>query len=205
MFQFLVSPFLLGLSVGIYCFSYCLPFAAPLMVTEEKKRKENFFIVLKFIIGRFFGYLAFGALFGYLGQKINNLQISLFINGALIALSLFLIIHALGLMGPKYFPFCERLKRYNNKLPFLMGFLMGVNVCPPFLMSVAYVFNLKSVFLGMVYFLMFFLATSIYFLPLFFLGFLNKLKAFQKAARLAALMVGVLFFIYGVYYIIKVL
>ncbi|KPJ55366.1 hypothetical protein AMJ47_00645 [Parcubacteria bacterium DG_72] len=205
MLEFIISPFLLGLSVGIYCFSYCIPFAASFIVSEQRQKKENLYIVLKFIFGRFLGYLVFGAVFGYLGQSFNVFQINLILNIALILLSLLLIIHALGFIDWKYFSFCRKFKKYNNRLPVLMGFLMGVNVCPPFLMSVVYVFNLHSVFLGVMYFLMFFLATSVYFLPLFFLGFLNKLKSFQLVGRVSALIVGTIFFIYGLYYIIKIL
>lgn len=202
MIQFLISPLLLGFSVGIYCFSYCIPFAAPLMISEQRQSKENIFLVFQFLFGRFLGYLLFGAFFGYLGQKINVLEVNIIINMGLIFLSLLLIVHALGLINWKYSSFCSKHKK---RIPLFMGFLMGINVCPPFLMSVGYVFTLHNWAWGVIYFLMFFLATSIYFIPLFFLGYLNKLKTFQLVGKVSSLIIGLLFFSYGIYYIIKVL
>ena len=187
--------------MGIYCFSYCIPFAAPLMISEERGKRENISVIFQFLLGRLFGYLLFGAFFGYLGQKINVLEVNIIINAGLILLSLFLIFNALGLLNWKYSSFCFKHKK---RLPLFMGFLMGINVCPPFLMSLAYVFTLHNWLFGVIYFLMFFLATSIYFLPLFFLGYLNKLRSFQLVGRISSLIVGILFFVYGLYYIIKI-
>lgn len=201
--EFIFSPFILGLSIGVYCFTYCIPFIAPFMVTEARKKKESFLILLKFILGRFLGYLVFGAVFGYLGERVNIESVNLILIIALMLLSLILVLHALGLMKSSRFSFCQKIKKYNPKLPLLMGFLMGINICPPFLMSLAYVFTLHSAFKGIIYFIMFFIGTSLYFLPVFFLGYLNKMKDFQIVGRISALIVGISFFLYGLYYILK--
>jgi sulfite exporter TauE/SafE len=68
---------------------------------------------------------------------------------------------------------------------------------------VAYVFTLHSLFKGIIYFLVFFAATTVYFLPLFFLGFLGKLNEFRAVARVSAVLVGLLFLVYGLYAIIR--
>lgn len=201
MSEIFISPFLLGLSTGIYCFAYCLPFIASFMVSEARKAKENFLVILKFITGRFFGYVAFGAVFGYLGEKITNTGVNLILILALIVLSVILILHALGLMKSDRFSFCAKIKQHNPKLPLVMGFLMGINLCPPFLMSLTYVFTLHSALKGVIYFIMFFIGTSLYFLPIFFLGYLNKMKEFQVVGRISAIIVGTFFIIYGLYYI----
>ena len=74
---------------------------------------------------------------------------------------------------------------------------MGLNVCPPFLMSAAYVLTLHSLLKGLVYFLLFFCATTVYMVPLLFAGLLGRMAEFRWAARIAALAVGVLFLVYG--------
>jgi hypothetical protein len=56
---------------------------------------------------------------------------------------------------------------------------------------------------GIVYFIFFFIGTSLYFLPLFFLSYLNRLKEFQFIGRVSAIIVGTLFFIYGIYNILR--
>lgn len=197
----LVQPFLLGLSVGIFCFTYCVPFIAPYIVAEERKIKKNFKVILKFIFGRFWGYVLFGAIFGYLGERIDLPIVNLILIISLMVLSLLLIIYALGFLKPKW-SLCSG-KFFKEKSPLLMGFLMGINICPPFLMSLAYVFTLHSVIKGIVYFIVFFIATSLYLLPLVFLGLLGKLKEFRLIARISALIVGIIFLVYGIYYISK--
>lgn len=197
-----IAPFLLGLSAGTFCFAYCIPFIAPVIVSEVRNARENFFVLLKFILGRLTGYLLFGAVIGLLGKKINSQFFDLIIAISLMLLSALLIFNALGLLKPKN-PLCAKIKHFNSRMPAVMGFLMGINVCPPFLMSLAYVFTLHSVFGGIIYFFMFFLGTTIYILPLFFLGFLNKIKEFQLAGRISALAVGILFFLYSVYAVFK--
>lgn len=203
--EIIVSPLLAGLAAGIYCIGFCFPFIAPVLVTEARAKKQSFFLLLKFIFGRLLGYIVFGAVFGYLGGRLTGRGVGLVVNGALVLLSLFLVLHALGLKQWRGLCFLSGLKKYNSKFPLLMGFLMGVNVCPAFLLSLTYVFTLHSALKGIVYFLMFFLGTSVYFLPLFFLGYLNHLKEFQRMGRISALVVGALFFSYGLYQILLLL
>lgn len=201
MSDFLIQPFLLGISTGIFCFVYCVPFIAPYLVSEERKVKRNFRIILEFILGRLAGYILFGAIFGYLGEKISNQTVNLILIISLMVLSVVLIFYALGFLKPKGI-FCSvKYLGFKNRAPVLIGFLMGINICPPFLMSLAYVFTLHSILKGIIYFLMFFFGTTIYFLPITFLGYLGKMKEFRLIARLSALIVGLAFFVYGIYYI----
>ena len=197
MIDLFTRPFLLGLSVGVFCLTYCLSFIAPFMVLEEREKRENFKVISKFIFGRFFGYLLFGAFFGYLGEKIDNSMLDLILTIALMILSIILIFYSLGLLKEKL-SLCLTPK-VKNTTPWVMGFLMGVNICPPFLMSLTYVLTLHSWFLGVIYFSMFFLGTTVYFLPLTFLGFLNKMKEFRMMARVSGVLVGFMFLIYGAY------
>jgi len=212
--DFFIQPFLLGISVGIFCFTYCVPFIAPYLASEERKLGRNFKIILQFIFGRLGGYILFGAIFGYLGEKISNQTVNLILIVSLMVLSIILIIYSLGLLRPKGF-FClapsplkkgggsAKYLKFREKSPLLMGFLMGINICPPFLMSLAYVFSLHSAFKGIIYFLLFFLGTTLYFLPVTFLGFLGRMKEFRTVARIAGLIVGIAFLIYAIFYIVR--
>ena len=84
-----------------------------------------------------------------------------------------------------------------------MGFLMGINLCPPFLLSITYVFSKQSALYGMVYFALFFLASSVYFLPVVFLGLAARAREFRKVARASGFLVTGIFFIYGIYSLIR--
>jgi sulfite exporter TauE/SafE len=201
--DFIFQPLLLGISTGIFCFSYCVPFIAPYLVAEQRKISKNVKIILEFILGRLIGYILFGAIFGYLGEKISSQEVNLILTISLMILAIVLIFYALGFFKPKGIFCSNQYLRFKTKAPLLMGFLMGINICPPFLMSLAYVFTLHSVFKGIIYFLMFFLGTTLYFLPTAFLGYLGKMREFRLIARTAGLIVGFAFLAYGIYYIIR--
>ena len=81
---------------------------------------------------------------------------------------------------------------------FIVGFLLATNACPPLWLSVAYVFSLHDWLRGVAYFLVFFAATTVYLVPLLFVGGLGRWPEFRRVARLAAFAVGVLFFVHGI-------
>jgi len=193
----IIQPLLVGLSTGLFCSAYCMPFIAPYLVAEERNSRQNAGVLGKFILGRFFGYILFGAVFGYLGERMTGRMFHLFSAGALVALSVVMLLFAFGLFKPGWH-LCLG-DRGRSRAPILMGLLMGVNVCPPFLLSVAYVFTLHSALKGVVYFMVFFAATTVYFLPLLFLGFLGRMSEFRWVARVSAIVVGVIFCVYGIW------
>lgn len=195
----IIAPLLAGLSVGVYCFTYCIPFIAPYLVSDTRTTRENVAVFARFIIGRLVGYIAFGALVGFLGEKINNDAINVFLIISLMLLSVLMLLHSLGLLSSERFGLCAKIKKIDPKFPLIMGLLMGINICPPFLMSLAYVFTLHSVAKGILYFLMFFIGTSVYLLPVFFLAFLGKIKEFQLVGRISAFVVGIIFLVYSIY------
>ena len=194
----IIQPLLAGLSMGLFCTTSCLPFIAPYLVAERRDAKGTAGTLMQFILGRLGGYILFGAVFGYLGERLTGAAFNLFTIVSLVLLSILLIFYAVGLIKPSW-SICGMSAWPRRRIPLLMGFLMGVNICPPFLMSIAYVFTLHSMARGIVYFLVFFAATTLYFLPLFFLGFLSKLNEFRAVARVSAVLVGLLFTAYGLF------
>lgn len=188
----LLAGFSTGLSVGVYCLGVCLPVFIPLILAERKNLKSSFLITLEFSLGRLLGYLLFGAIVGYLGVAIQSQLIHQIINVAMMLSGGLLVGYSLGLL--KWGKACSPYFKLFH-FPFLFGFLTGLNVCPPFLASLAYIFNLKSVINSIFYFLMFFLGTSLYIIPLGFLGFFSKKGRLQKIARLSGIFAG-LYFIY---------
>jgi sulfite exporter TauE/SafE len=105
-------------------------------------------------------------------------------------IGILMIVYSLGVIDKK---FCAALPFAKIKWAFLVGFLTGVNICPPFLASLTYVFNLKDVFASLLFFLMFFLGTSVYIIPAAFLGIFTKAKFLQKLAQLSGVIVGLYF------------
>ncbi|HNT30546.1 MAG TPA: sulfite exporter TauE/SafE family protein [bacterium] len=201
MYETIITPLLVGISTGMFCMTTCVPFIAPVLVTEERNSRKTIQTILQFMLGRLIGYLAFGTFFGWLGEKLTNdffLKISSF---AMLLLSCLMILHALGLLQPRN-KFCA-LTVQKAKVPFWIGLLTGVNLCPPFLVSLTYIFTYGNVIRGILFFFLFFLGTNIYFIPLVLLGHLSTIAVFRKSARYAALIVGSSFAIYSMLSLIR--
>jgi len=198
---FILQPVLTGLSLGAFCLSYCFPFLATFMASTPRNVKNNSLLILRFMFGRLLGYLIFGFIFGYLGEKLQSPFLTLMTDLSLILISMILILHLCGLLKEKKTGCPSQQSQENNAVT--MGFLMGLNICPPFLLSLPYVFSLHSTGLGIIYFLIFFLASSVYFLPMIFVGMLGAIKEFQIVARLSGFICAGIFIFYGGYSIIK--
>lgn len=183
-----LSGLFAGLSVGVYCIGICLPIFVPILLSQQRTTKSSFMVVLEFSAGRLVGYLIFGGLIGFLGETIQSGFLHTLINFATLLMGLVMIGYSFGFLkwGAKV---CGR-SFGKVKVPFLLGFLTGVNICPPFLASLSYVFNLKSFIWAVLYFLMFFIGTSLYIVPLGFLGFLTRESIFQKIAQVSGILVG---------------
>ena len=190
------TGFFTGLSVGVYCLGICLPIFVPVLLSQKRKTKESFWLVLEFSLGRLLGYLLFGFLVGYLGVVIKSNIIHQIARISTAMMGFLMLGYSLRLT---FFLGHKTCKVFSQKvkIPILLGFLTGINVCPPFLASLTYVFNLKSALSGMLYFLFFFLGTSVYIVPLAFLGVFSQQTIFQKIARVAGIFVGGYFLVSG--------
>lgn len=188
----IVSGYLAGLSVGVYCLGLCLPVFLPILLSQKRTAKKNIFLVLEFSLGRLLGYLVFGLIFGWFGQLVISNLVHEVVGLANLWLGVLMIIYSLGLIDEK---FCSLTFLSKIKWPIALGFLTGVNICPPFLGSLAYVFNLKSLIFSLLYFLMFFLGTSTYIIPFTFLGAFSGKNWLQTVARWSGVLVGIYFVI----------
>jgi sulfite exporter TauE/SafE len=82
--------------------------------------------------------------------------------------------------------------------PAVLGFLTGLNLCPPFLLAFAVATDSGSLSRSLLFFLMFYLGTSLFFLPLPLLSFINRLQIFKTIGRMAAIVVAVYYFYSGI-------
>jgi sulfite exporter TauE/SafE len=117
---------------------------------------------------------------------------------SLALLSLIIILYSLNFFQLHQPAFCQ-LRPSRIKIPFFIGLFTGLNLCPPFLLSLNYVVIQGSTLKGLVYFFFFFLATNLYFIPLIFLGKLAHLTEFKIFARLALIIVSAIFLLYSLY------
>lgn len=186
----ILSGFAAGLSVGVYCIGLCLPLFLPMLLAKRRGAKSSFLLVLEFSAGRLLGYLAFGLIFGWFGQTFKSSLIHQVVSLGNIWAGIVMILFSLGMMDKA---FCAAIPFKKIKWPILLGFLTGVNVCPPFLASLTFVFNLQDALASLAYFFMFFLGTSVYIIPSALLGVFTRLKWMQKLAQISGVLVGLYF------------
>ncbi len=195
--EVILEPLLAGFSTGLFCCVTCYPFLLPIFAAEERKAGATLRVWLQFLLGRLAGYVLFGTAIGWLGERLQFAWLDRLTTLGLMLMALVLVFYAIGFRQPRW-SFCAAGTRRGAATPLLLGFLLGLHICPPFLVSVAYVFTLHSTAKGIVYFLVFFCATSVYLVPLLFVGGLGRMPEFRLAARASALAVGGLFFLYGI-------
>jgi len=205
---------LLGLSTGIYCFAFCGPLLAPWLLAEGQGPGRNVLFVMLFMGGRLLGYLAYGVLAWMAGRMFQATLPSwrlYVLGGAYIVLSVMLVVYAVRGMGRETcgtdatsFPCRERLRiRGRLLIPFVGGLVMGLNVCYPFMLAFAAAAARPTLLASAGFFLMFYLGSSVFILPLPLLGLLRRRRTLQTIGRLSAGLVGFYYLYSGIMMIIQ--
>ena len=185
---------LLGFSTGLFCAGFCVPLLGPLLLSnDERGVRGSAGSVGLFLVGRLVAYVLFGIVFGALGGGLGRIWKSkpVLLPVLYAALGLMMILYGVVQSFP-HVGFCRMLSPRVRSGWFLVlaGFLAGINICPPFLLAVTTVVDVGGALRGAFFFLVFFVATSVYLLPLFFAGFVSRLAAVRFAARVAAIVAG---------------
>ena len=169
---------------------------------EGQTVRQNLLTLCKFLGGRLGGYTLFGLLAwatGSLLLRAANYQ-SLVIGAAYVGLAALLLVAVLRKKAPAGACAFEgaqaKLSRWPALLPVGMGFLAGLKVCPPLLLAFTEAASTGTLTGSLVLFLTFFLGTSIYFIPLSFLGAFARVTALRIVGQFAAVIVA-LYYLYS--------
>lgn len=196
----------MGLANGTLCMSYCAPVLVPYMLGKGDNVKGNFYTVGKFLVGRFIGYMIF-ALLAYSTNKIilkNNSYKEIILGLTYTILAVFMFFY--GMCNPhKHCPIGKSKKIMDKfdfvdskKIPILLGLLTGLNLCPPFLMAFTGAASSGSIISSLVFFFMFFIATSLYFIPISFIGVLKNRDSLKNIGKLSALIMSFYYLYIGI-------
>jgi sulfite exporter TauE/SafE len=193
----------LGLTTGGFCLIACVPFLLPYFLSEERKLKNSMFVILEFLVGRLIAYLIFGLIFGIVGEYAKEILDKRIIGILIIVTSLILLIYGFTRNFPEI-GLCKIVARSDliKRFPFITGFLVGINICPPFLVSISVLISLGSIFYALIFSFGFFLATSLFLLPVLLSSYFAKFTKIQEISQVATLVVGLYFLIDGIIMVI---
>jgi sulfite exporter TauE/SafE len=203
-----VQAFLLGLASGVTCLAFCAPVLVPLVLGEARGVGRSFLVVAQFLGGRLAGYLLFGFLAWEAGRLASaaGTHRGLAFGVTYVLLALLLLLYAVfrrtAVCAGELPGVRARLARWPAALPAGLGFLTGINICPPFLLAFAGAAESRSVWGSLLFFLLFFAGTSIYMLPLSLAGAFRRFQAAQRVGRLVAVCMGLYYLYVGVVLIV---
>jgi sulfite exporter TauE/SafE len=191
----------LGLSTGLLCAGFCLPLLGPVVLSQAGGVRRSLGRVALFLAGRLVAYLLFGIIFGLAGGALGRVAgVKSWLLPLLYGLlGLSLVVYGLVQSFP-HVGFCRALApRFSSGwYVAALGFLAGINLCPPFLLAVTTVMDMGGAFRGALFFFVFFLATSVYLVPMLFAGLAGRLAAVRFGARVAAVVAGGYFVVLAV-------
>jgi len=199
-----LEAFLLGLSNGSVCLAYCSPVLVPCLMggVGGDGLRSDFLVVIRFLTGRLLGYLLFGVVAWGLGRSLvhtSRFQ-GVIIGCSYVALSILLVAYALFNRKPS----CGSsrvaaltVRMSPSLFPAAAGLASGLNLCPPFLLALIASAEAGTLAGSLLFFLAFFVGTSLFFIPAPFLGMLRRFPAVRIVGKMAAGIIGCYYFLAG--------
>ncbi len=186
---------LLGLANGPACLVACVPVLVPVILTTAPSpavRRFAWPLLGRFLCGRLSAYTLVGMLAGLSGHSLQAVS-GLLAPWMSLLLALLLMAHGLGLLRRFSCRFgCPAMGGLAS--PLLLGALTGFSLCPPFLLALTWVWGQGIGPLpAALFFLAFFLGTSLYLLPLGFGGYLVENQRLKQLGRVLSLGAGLFF------------
>lgn len=195
---------ILGISNGPTCLTVCLPAIVPFLLAEGKNISSSTFFLIKFMIGRLIGYLIFAVLAWVASSLIltaNSVYRELIFGIAYLLSAILMLTHSLytpkkkscSLNVTKGFV-TKHLKNFPSILIVSYGLLTGISLCPPFLAVFTEAVNSGALLGSIKFFILFFIGTSIFFIPIPFIGALQKFKSIKHIGKGAAFIMSLYYF-----------
>jgi hypothetical protein len=152
------------------------------------------------MVGRLAAYVIFALAVGWLGKSLATQMPTGWMSGALLASGLWMLFYAVIQQSPEL-SFCRWAGQsgWIRRTPFLFGFFVGMNLCPPFLAGAVRILSLGQPLAGAVYFAAFYLGTSAYLIPLLGMSPLARHPRLQVIGQLACVLAGLWFSALGAY------
>ena len=201
----MIMPFLfgealvLGLASGPACMASCGPVLVPSLLSEQAGVRRNARYLTAFLGARFLGYLLFAAVAWELGALVSippaPRMLLIGIVHMLLAGVLLWYAYAAGHACAQSCSGSELVsldvtKKRGMPGAAALGFLTGLSLCPPFVAAGVRAAELGSVVAAIFFFAVFFVGTSIWFVPFVGLGCIARNEAVTTVARMAMVLIA---------------
>jgi sulfite exporter TauE/SafE len=206
-----MEALLLGLSTGTSCLIFCGPVIVPYLLGEGISLKRSLVDILVFLGSRFVVYVLLGVIAALIGQAFLRTEIfrEIITGSAYVILSVALVIYAFLRIKPlcllknmHEIPANQPDKR-TVAVPLIGGLVTGLSLCPALLIAFTGAASEGSIIRSIMYFTFFFAGTTVYFLPLIFLGLIHGKNVIHIIGKFAAGIAGIFFFIKGLIMLIN--
>jgi sulfite exporter TauE/SafE len=197
----------LGLTSGGACLATCGPLVAAFLTAEQSNLRRSAALLTVFLSGRLLGYIGWAVVSWLLGQAIfqNAAGLTIFAAADLVLggwLIYYGISRPLGhshescpasILNPFPSPAIIHQAFFRSGI---WGILSGWQVCPPFLAAVTGAARTGSLGGSLLFFLVFYLGTGLWFIPFPFIGTLGRFRQVAQVARFLTLPLGA-YFVYS--------
>jgi sulfite exporter TauE/SafE len=195
------TAFLLGLTSGGACLVTCGPLATALVTADGANVRRSAGLLTLFLSGRFMGYCVWAVLSWLLARGIfqSGQGLTAFAIADLI-LGVWLIYFGISKPASPSHKLCAGSimksidSTLGNRFAFLRGaiwgLLSGLQICPPFFAAIVGAAQTGGLGGSLLFFLLFYLGTGIWFLPFPLIGTLGRFRQFAQVARFCTLLIG---------------
>ncbi len=198
----------LGLATGPVCLASCGPVVLPWMLAQPEGVRAHSRQLSVFLAARLLGYLVFAAAAWCVGTTIPRAWSgrSWIFGGVELLLAVVLVVYAVGwprrrcsvqASSGELVQIGER-PRERRSGAVSLGFLTGVNLCPPFLVAGVRAAQQANLLAALVFFLFFFVGTAVWFLPFLSLGLVRRTPTVVTVARMVAVLLACWYLFSGV-------
>lgn len=196
----MAEGFLLGMSMGGTCAATCGPFLVPYMLSEGGlvTVARRVAVLVEFLLGRLIAYLAVAILAAQAGHLLAAMMTPRVQGALLFASACFLAwFSARNLAGRPRIIGGVKCVVPARGFTLLSGFLLGLNLCPPFAVAFARALGMEDAVQAASFFFALFLGTTVYLLPIPFVTNLLRTDSWRRVGGYLGLVAGAWFAVQG--------
>ncbi|MCX7846529.1 MAG: sulfite exporter TauE/SafE family protein [bacterium] len=189
--------FLTGVTTGVACVAVCGAVLVPVVLSRRETVVRNVLVLGWFSLGRLCTYVIFGGVCGWVGSIVHEHEWFRWVQPGAHALAGIVLLRFIAGRGRGKGECVSLGERVPAQVPFVLGMITGANICPPFVSAIVAALGCGSVVYGVLYFVAFFLGTTIYLLPLPVVGCLARWGRWRQVGRISGAVVGMVYVYLG--------